>query len=40
MIEYSPGIWHWYLEKASDRTIKFLGIVAFVIGPAIMCWVK
>jgi uncharacterized protein YjeT (DUF2065 family) len=30
----------WYFEKASDRTIRFFGIVALVIGTAVMCWVK
>jgi len=30
----------WYCEKASDRTVRFFGMVALVIGTAIMCWVK
>jgi len=30
----------WYFEKTSDRTFRFFGIVALVIGTAVMCWVK
>lgn len=30
----------WYFEKTSDRTGRFFGIVALVIGTAVMCWVK
>jgi uncharacterized protein YjeT (DUF2065 family) len=31
---------NWYFRKASDMTLRFFGILAIIIGTAIMSWVK
>jgi len=31
---------NWYFEKASDRTVRFFGILAIIIGTAVMSWIK
>jgi len=38
--DHYKQLMNWYLEKASDQTFRLFGIIAIVIGTAVLSWIQ
>ena len=38
--KFYEAVIDWYFEKASDQTSRFVGVIAIIIGTAVLSWIK